>query len=407
MNKNYDLLYLGGGAATLMSASEVNQNSKLNIAIVDANDKLGAKLKISGGGKCNITNVDVQNYHYDGNKFFVNEVFKQFNKNDLLNFLEKNSLRPTIRKERYYFCRDSADEIISLFTEKLGGVKLFLGHTILDVTKEENFFVVTTNRLQIKAKQLVVATGGESFKRLNASNIGLKIAKKFGHSVYDFEPALCGLTLQKEQFWMKELSGISTPVKIEIALSKRDARVIEEDMLFAHKGISGPAILSASLYWRKGNISINFLPNFHLKNEIKSSQKLLSTLLPLPKRFTQLFLSSVNLSDKNCTKYSNSEIETLLMLQDYTFSPAGNFGFSKAEVSRGGVNVDEIDSKTMMSKKCDGLYFIGEVLNITGELGGYNFQWAFSSAYVSSKAILDYKMLKLCDFYNNKVNEQW
>lgn len=393
MNKNYDVLYLGGGAATLMSASEVNKNSNFKIAIVDANDKLGAKLKISGGGKCNITNVDVQNHHYDGNKFFVNEVFKQFNKDELLNFLDENSLKPTIRKERYYFCKDSANEIISLFTKQLSGVKLFLEHTILNVTKEENFFIVNTDKDQIRTKQLVVATGGESFKTLNASNIGLEIAKEFGHSVYDFEPALCGLTLQKEQFWMKELSGVSTPVKIEVALNKKDVRVINEDMLFAHKGISGPAILSASLYWRKGNISIDFLPNFNLKNEIKSSKKTLSTLLPLPKRFTQMFLSLVNLSDKICTKYSVQEIETLLLLQNYTFAPAGNFGFSKAEVSRGGVNVDEIDSKTMMSKKCDGLYFIGEVLNITGELGGYNFQWAFSSAYVSSKAILDYKML--------------
>lgn len=389
----YDVVYLGGGAATLMSASEVNQKSALKIAIVDANAKLGAKVKISGGGKCNITNVDVQSHHYDGNKFFVNEVFKQFSKDDLLDFLELHQLKPVIRKSRYYFCRESADEIISLFSKKLNGVKLFLNNKIIDVAKNGEIFTITTDKETLQTKKVVVATGGASFKTLNASDIGVQIAKKFSHTVYDFEPALCGLTLQKEQFWMKELSGISTPVKIEVALNKRDIRVIEEDMLFAHKGISGPAILSASLYWRRGNISINFLPDFDLKNEIKNSNKLLSTLLPLPKRFTQAFLSSLNLSDKNCNKYATNEIETLLLLQNYTFAPAGNFGFSKAEVSRGGVNVDEIDSKTMMSKKSNNLYFIGEVLNITGELGGYNFQWAFSSGFVNAKAILDYKML--------------
>jgi len=389
----YDVIFLGGGASTLMSASELTQNSKLKIAIIDANSKLGAKIKISGGGKCNITNVDVKSHHYDGNKFFVNEVLKQFSKDDLLNFLDSNGLKPVIRKNRYYFCKDSSDEIIELFTEKLKGVELFLNTKILDATKNDELFSVKTESKTFKSKKLVVATGGESFKTLNASNIGLKIAQNFGHTIYNFEPALCGLTLQKEQFWMKELSGVSLPVKIEVKINKRDKRYIEEDMLFAHKGISGPAILSASLYWRKGLIAINFLPNFNLQEEIKNSTKLLSTLLPTPKRFSLAFLSSINLSDKNCNKYLNTEIETLSLLQNYTFAPAGNFGFSKAEVSRGGVNVDEIDSKTMMSKKIDGLYFLGEVLNITGELGGYNFQWAFSSGFVASKAILDYKML--------------
>jgi len=389
---NYDVLFLGGGAATLMAASELAQHSKLTIAIVDANANLGMKVKISGGGKCNITNVDVRPTHYDGNTHFVREIFSQFDKDTLLHYLQERGLSPILRKERYYFCQNSAQEIISLFTKQLEGVTLLLNQKIISVTKEDDTFKVTLEGTTLLAKQVVVATGGKSYEKIGASDIGVKIAQSFGHKVDDFEPALCGLTLQKEQFWMKELSGISTPVRIEVTLNKRDKRLIQEDILFAHRGISGPAILSASLYWRRGNISINFLPDFDL-TQINNSNKLLSTLLPLPKRFTQLFLHSIHLEDKKCSTYHKDEIKKIVMLQNYTFSPAGNFGFSKAEVSRGGVNVDEIDSKTMMSKKVAGLYFIGEVLNITGELGGYNFQWAFSTGFIASKAILDYKML--------------
>ena len=235
--------------------------------------------------------------------------------------------------------------------------------------------MIETDKGILAAKKLVVASGGMSFPRLGASAIAFEIAESFGHTVHPPKPALVGLTLQKEQFWMKALSGISLPVTIRVGAKK-----IAADMLFAHKGISGPAVLNASLYWEKGEIEIDFLPGFVINDTFWRLHKQLSTALPLPKRFTKAFLASVGMADKAVHTLSKEEKERITSLHGYRFAPAGNFGFSKAEVTKGGVVTDEIDPKTMMSRKCEGLYFLGEALNVTGELGGYNFQWAFSTA---------------------------
>ena len=227
----------------------------------------------------------------------------------------------------------------------------------------------------MNSKKVVVATGGKSFKTLGASEIGLKIAKDFGLQVKEFTPALVGMTLQKDQFWMKELSGLSCYVHITV-----NDKILKEDMLFAHKGISGPAVLSASLYWQKGNISVNFLPNDNIVNLINSSKKLVSSIIPLPKRLSKAILKALNVADIECSKLNKQSIENLKMIHDYEFAPAGNFGFTKAEVSRGGVLSSGLNRYTLESLDVENLYFIGEVVDVTGELGGYNFQWAFSSA---------------------------
>ena len=217
---------------------------------------------------------------------------------------------------------------------------------------------------------------------MGASEIGLDIAKNFGIKVKEFSPALVGLTVQKEQFWMRELSGLSCYVEIKV-----EDRIINEEMLFAHKGISGPAILSASLYWQKGELSIDFLPNQKIIELVSSSKKLLSSTIPLAKRLSKALLEAVEVEDKECKKLTKEDKEKLKKIHDYSFSPAGNFGFTKAEVSRGGVLSSELDFKTLESKYEKGLYFIGEVVDMTGELGGYNFQWAFSSAYLCAKSL--------------------
>jgi len=185
--------------------------------------------------------------------------------------------------------------------------------------------------------------------------------------------------VQKEQFFFKELSGASTDVKITI-----DNTICEGSLLFTHKGLSGPAVLDASLYWEKGKIDINFLPHFSWK-ATQSSKKQISSLLPIPKRITKAFLVQLGIEDKPYNKITHEEMDKLQLLEHYSFSPAGTFGYSKAEVTKGGVDTSEIDAQTMMSHKVKGLYFIGEVLDVTGRLGGYNFQWAFSSAYMCYK----------------------
>ncbi len=378
--KIYDVLILGAGASGLMCASHLDKS--LSVAMVDGNSKIAQKLKISGGGKCNITNAQLSQENFEGDRDFIFHVFESFSRDDLLEYLHKNGVVPELRKKRYYFCKDSSDEIIQIFKKATKDVAVHLGSNILWVKKEGELFIIQTQKESLRAKKVVVATGGKSYKELGASEIALEIAKSFGIKVKEFSPALVGLTVQKEQFWMKELSGLSCMVAIKVG-----AKTIKEELLFTHKGISGPAILSTSLYWQKGNISIDFLPDTNILELIKGSKKLLSSLIPLPKRLSKALLEALEVEDTECKKISSTAKEKLAKIHTYEFAPAGNFGFSKAEVSRGGVLSEELNPYTMEALDVKNLYFIGEAVDITGELGGYNFQWAFSSGYVCAKGI--------------------
>jgi len=378
--KIYDVLILGAGASGLMCASHLDK--KLDVAIIDSNEKIAKKLKISGGGKCNITNVEVSEHNFDGDEELIEYVLSSFSRDDLLNFLASNGVEPIIRKDRYYFCKDSADEIIDILKSKTSHFQTILNSEIFSVEKRDTIFEVKTSKGLLKTKKVVVATGGKSFKTLGASDIGLRIAKSFDIKVKEFTPALVGMTLQPEQFWMKELSGLSCYVHITV-----DDKILKEDMLFAHKGISGPAILSTSLYWQKGNISIDFLPNQNISELVNGSKKLVSSVINLPKRLTKAILSALDVEDIECRKLNKESLEKLKKIHSYEFAPAGNFGFTKAEVCKGGVLSSELNRYTLESLDVEGLYFIGEVVDVTGELGGYNFQWAFSSGVVCSNVI--------------------
>ena len=378
--KIYDVIILGAGASGLMCSSHLDE--KISVAMVDVNSKVAQKLKISGGGKCNITNVSVSEKNFDGDEDFISAVLDNFSKEDLLEFLEQNGVKPVVRKSRYYFCPHSSDEIINILKKKSRHVEMLLGRDILDVKKVDNVFCIKTSKGILKSKKLIVATGGKSFKNLGASDIGLKIAKNFALKVKEFTPALVGFTLQKDQFWMKELSGLSCEVSIKV-----EDKILKEEMLFAHRGISGPAVLSASLYWQKGVLSIDFLPNENILQLIKGSKKLLSSAIPLPKRLSKELLKALKITDIECRKTTQETKEKLQQIHNYEFAPAGNFGFTKAEVSRGGVLCEELNPKTLESWHVQNLYFIGEVVDVTGELGGYNFQWAFSSGVICAKGI--------------------
>ncbi len=378
--KNYDVIILGAGASGLMCAGNLSKKTKT--AVIEINDKVAKKVKISGGGKCNITNVSVQIDNFDGDEALLASAFKKFSKDDLLDFLDRNKVELQLRKGRYYFCQNSSDDIINVLKKNAKNSEIILNSRLLHVSKAKDIFTVTTDKNVYKAKKVIVATGGKSFQTLGASDIGLEVAKSFGIGVKEFSPALVGLTLQKEQFWMKELSGLSCYVHVKVA-----DKLLKEEMLFAHKGISGPVILSASLYWKKGELSIDFLPNKNILDLVKNSKKLVSSVISLPKRLSKALLFAIDFTDKECTKLIKNERELLKTLHNYTFAPAGNFGFTKAEVSRGGVLAEELEYKTLESKKVKGLYFIGEVVDVTGELGGYNFQWAFSSAYACAKSL--------------------
>lgn len=375
----YDVAIIGAGASGLMLASQLKNNL---VCLIDTNPSIGAKIKVSGGGKCNITNKHLSSNNYLGNKEFVQTILEQFDQEALLSFLQKNGVEPKIHEKIIkgtYFC-NSSNEVIEMFKHLTKSCHFFLNTQVKDVQFDE-YFTIKTHQQNLKAKRLVVASGGVSYPTLGASSIAFDIAKKFGHTIKTLAPALVGLTVQKEQFWFKNLSGISLPVIVKV-----ENKSCEASMLFAHKGCSGPAILNASLYWHKGVISLDFLPHKKLELFTKSN-KLISSALPLPKRFIQEFLVSIALKDKPMSQLTNEELERLKTLKLYEFAPAGNFGFSKAEVTKGGIVTDEIKMQSCESKLQDNLYFIGECLDVTGELGGYNFQFAFSSAVSCAKNI--------------------
>ena len=374
MNKN--IVIIGGGASALMLASLLPKNTA---TVIESNAKLGAKILVSGGGKCNITNALMGTEYFLGDEEFIQPALKHFNEKALLQWLERQRLVPILRKETQYFCKDSAKELLDIFLKESKKQNILTNEKVLDVSKRDNVFYVKTDKRTLTADRVVVASGGLSFPKLGASGIGYEIAEHFGHTVVKTSPGLVGFTVQKEQFFFKALSGVSTDVVIKIGET-----LCKGGLLFAHKGLSGPAVLDASLYWEKGKMEVDFLPDFSWES-LKKSKKQLSTLLPMPKRVTKAFLLQLNIEDKIGTKITTDELSLLQTLNQYSFAPAGTFGYSKAEVTKGGVHTDEVDALTMMSKKVEGLYFSGEVLDVTGRLGGYNFQWAFSSAYSCAK----------------------
>ena len=368
-----------------MLACNLDKKKYKSICIIDANTKVGPKIKVSGGAKCNITNELVTNKNYLGDRDFVKEILSKFTKDDLLKFLNKNGVNPKINPKIVkgtYFCNSSQD-VIDMFLKLTTHIKKYLDTKVLDLDyiNEKSFYKIKTNKQNIEAKKVVVASGALSYPVLGASSIAFDIASKFGHTVEKLEPALVGFTVQKDQFWFKNLSGISTYVNTFV----EDKR-FEGSFLFAHKGCSGPVILTSSLYWKKGQLAIDFLPNKKM-NEFFKSNKKISSILPLPKRFIEEFLKSIDLEDKAISSLKENEKEKLSRLKYYEFSPAGNFGYTKAEVTRGGINTDEINHNSFESLKQKGLYFIGECLNITGELGGFNFQIAFSQANICAKQL--------------------
>ncbi|MDD5405788.1 MAG: aminoacetone oxidase family FAD-binding enzyme [Sulfurovaceae bacterium] len=373
------IVIIGGGASGLMLASLLPAK---NAIVIESNSKVGAKLLVSGGGRCNVTNEVLSSSNYLGDQDFISNVLRQFDQNALLRWLEARGLELVYQKNHQYFCPNSAKEIVSVLVKDSSKQTILLNEKVIDIKKNNDYFEINTTKQIIKAKAVVVASGGLSYPVLGASDLGYIVAQKMGHRINKLAPALVGFTLQKEQFFMKELSGSSVN-NVEIRVGQKSCI---GDLLFTHKGISGPSVLDASLYWEKGSITIDFLPNFRWKSII-GSKKNISTLLPLPKRVIKSLLEHLNVPDKTFDALTKDERDRLFGLQNYSLAPAGTFGYNKAEVTKGGVRVDEVDSHTMMSNKVDGLYFIGEVLDVTGELGGYNLQWAFSSAYVCAEAL--------------------
>ncbi len=377
MRKKYQTIIIGAGASGLMLASQLE--NKNDLLLIDANPKMGAKISLSGGGKCNISNSSVGSENYLAKDWFVESVLSRFDNIATLEWFKKRGLIPALRERGQYFCKKNSNEVLDIFRRELIGVDFAFSTRAIEVHKENSEFIIHTKQGTYLSDNLIVATGALSFPLLGASDIGYKIAEGFGHTIMPYSEALVGLTLQPEQFFFKELSGTSVEVVI-----KNEVKSFDGNLLFAHRGISGPAVLNTSLYWHKGEIEIDFVPGFNW-NIFTNSKKQISTLLPLPKKVAKVFMREFDIPDNPAYKMTDIQLERLKSLSSYHFAPAGTFGYKKAEVTRGGVSTDEIDPYNMMSLKEDNLYFVGEVMDVTGELGGYNFQWAFSSAHACSQ----------------------
>ena len=398
--KIYDVLIIGAGAAGLFLAANLRGKS---VAVLEKNATPGKKILASGGGRCNVTNRRIDASNYLGDADFVKNILKNLDFKDVLNFF--GELKFNEQKQNQFFCESGAKDVLGVLLRRArqSGAHIFCGvcvksarkiladenGQILEKLKSEQteiFEVLAENGDKFYAKNLVVASGGLSYKSLGASDIGYEIARSFGIKVAPPAPALVGFTVQKGEFWFKNLSGVCFPAQISVACANKNAanhelkmpRKFAGDILFTHKGISGPAVLNASLFWQKGLIAINFCPNFSIETAQKS-KKQLSTILPLPRRFTLEFLRAAGLSDKPYGEYKADEAAKISRLFAYEFAPAGTFGFERAEVTKGGVDTDALDANCGYNGT-SGLYFIGEVLNVTGMLGGYNLHFAFACA---------------------------
>jgi predicted Rossmann fold flavoprotein len=389
-----DVLIIGAGAAGLMCAIEAGKRGR-SVIVLDHANKAGKKILMSGGGRCNFTNMTVEAGNYiSSNPHFCKSALSRYTQWDFLALISRYRIPYHEREHGRLFCNDSASDILTmLLTEcENAGVSIQLNTRIHHITQREQQFQLTTSQGEFIAQSLVVATGGLSIPKMGATTLGYKIAEQFGIKVLPTRAGLVPLTLQpedKEKF--STLSGIAVPCTV----TSVSGQSFSENLLFTHRGLSGPGVLQISSYWRAGEaITINLLPQIQLADELKTrrQQKInssLKTILShsLPKHLLSCLLPE-NLLNTGLQDCSNRQIEQIAeQLQHWTIKPNGTEGYRTAEVTIGGVDCNELSSKTMASHKMPNLYFIGEVVDITGWLGGYNFQWAWSSAWCAGQAV--------------------
>ena len=389
-----DVVIIGAGAAGLMCAIEAGKRGR-SVIVLDHANKAGKKILMSGGGRCNFTNMEVDSSNYiSSNPHFCKSALSRYNQWNFLALISRYRIPYHEREHGRLFCNDSAKDILSmLLTEcENAGVTIQLNTSINAIEQSEQQFQLTTNQGDFIAQSLVIATGGLSIPKMGATPLGYKIADKFGIKVLPTRAGLVTLTLQpddKEKFSV--LSGIAVPC----AISSANGQVFTENLLFTHRGLSGPSVLQISSYWRAGEaITLNLLPHISLSDELKTKrqQKINSTLKTLlaqylPKNLLSCLLPEqlLNTVLQDC---SNQQIQQLAeQLHHWTIKPNGTEGYRTAEVTIGGIDCNELSSKTMASHKVPNLYFIGEVVDVTGWLGGYNFQWAWSSAWCAGQAV--------------------
>ncbi|MBD8454591.1 BaiN/RdsA family NAD(P)/FAD-dependent oxidoreductase [Serratia rubidaea] len=393
--EQFDVVVIGAGAAGMFCAAQAGQLG-CRVLLLDNGKKPGRKILMSGGGRCNFTNMYAEPAAYlSNNPHFCKSALARYTQWDFIDLINRYGVAYHEKTLGQLFCDDSAQQVVDLLVKEceLGQVTLRLRSEVLQVEKCDDGFELTLNGEKVSARLLVVASGGLSMPGLGASPFGYKLAEQFGLNVLPTRAGLVPFTLHKPLLEQSQtLSGVSVPASITAA----DGTLFREAILFTHRGLSGPAVLQISSYWQPGEyVSINLLPELDLagfldqQRQAHPNQSLKNTLaLQLPKRLVEFLQSLGQLPEATLKQLTPAQQSALVdSLQQWRVQPNGTEGYRTAEVTLGGVDTRELSSKTMEARKVPGLYFIGEVVDVTGWLGGYNFQWAWSSAWACAQAL--------------------
>jgi hypothetical protein len=385
-----EVVVIGAGAAGLMCAAEAGRRGR-RVTVLEHQERVGKKIAISGGGRCNFTNTGATWECYRSRQpGFCKSALARYTPADFLALVEKHGIAYHEKTLGQQFCDVSSRQIIDLLLRECAeaGVEIAVNCRVAAVGKPERFRVETSLG-ELEPEAVVIATGGLSFPKLGASDFGYRMARQFGLAITELRPGLVPLTLGgAELSAVGSLSGVSLPVEVEHGGAR-----FAESLLFTHRGVSGPAILQISSYWREGEpLRINLLPHEPAGERLARGRRENAVLTALmceawPRRFAEAWYAQQNVT-RPLPQLTRDELERLeAAIHQWTLHPAGTEGYAKAEVTLGGVETSELSSKTMESKKVPGLYFIGEVVDVTGWLGGYNFQWAWASAMAAGRAV--------------------
>ncbi|MEO5971376.1 MAG: NAD(P)/FAD-dependent oxidoreductase [Bdellovibrionia bacterium] len=397
---HYDVVIIGAGGAGMMCAIQAGRRGK-KVILLDHSSKLGSKILISGGGRCNFTNLGASPLQYvSKNPHFCKSALSRFTPEDFIQMVQEHSIPFHEKKLGQLFCDHSAQNIVNLLKDechKAGAefqlaCKISAVNALSSVPGEEDKFSVETSAGHFTCSSLVIATGGLSIPKIGASPFGYELAAQFGLKIVPTVPALDGFKFKDAEVQsFNKLAGIS----VDCSITSNEV-TFRENILFTHTGLSGPAALQASLHWSAGDpIQIDLLPDldcfgWFMGKKQQGSRALVKNLLCelLPSRFAEHFCDLYFPSQLPLPQVSEKALLSFCQkLKAWTLTPSGTVGYSKAEVTRGGVDTDELSSKTLESKKIPGLFFIGEVVDVTGWLGGYNFQWAWASGWAAGQVV--------------------
>jgi predicted Rossmann fold flavoprotein len=388
MQQSYDAIVLGAGAAGLMCAIEAGMRGR-RIIVLDRAEKIGKKILISGGGRCNFTNLHCTPANFlSNNPHFCKSALARYTPTDFIGLVEKHNIPYHEKTLGQLFCDRSARDIVHLLETECSaaGVSIAVNAHVREVLRTDEFMVRTVSA-EYHAPVLVVATGGLSIPKMGATGLGYDIARQFGLKVVETRPALVPFTFNEDDLKSySDLTGLSAEV-----IASSDGTSFREKMLITHRGLSGPAILQISSYWKRGaEVALNLAPETDVTQTLRvnpSGRTLVSLKSELRKALPQRFADRWTElhAPKSWTNHAIEEFES--NLHHWRVKPSGTEGYEKAEVTAGGVDTDELSAKTMESGKVSGLYFIGEVVDVTGHLGGFNFQWAWASGFAAGQAL--------------------